>query len=474
MDRIAGTHDATPLWLGLAAACGVLFMLDRLLAPAVRGVPARAAWLGLVALLVPLPALVFSGMEATLHVLLALALAFGAAAWMLGRRRTGLARGAGMAALAALCVLTRFESLFLIACLAGAALLRGRTVVALALATGAAAALGGYAALALSHGGPWLPIPVLLDSHAPVLGSPATWVPFLRRLPVTLAERHHWHMPALLLGACGILLLHSGEVPERVRVPRLVLACFVPALLLHVLFAGIGAFFRYEAYLVAIGLAAMIAVAAGGRDAPPDARGTATWRAALAALAALVLAAPLFARGVVAVRNTSRAEASIYRQQVQMSRFVHDYFRGQTVAINDLGAVSWYGGAKVIDLVGLATPAVADARIAGRFFTPFIDSLCSAEHVRVALLYAPWFAGDRALPSGWRAVARWSVPEAIVLGGTTVTIYATTPGAADSVRDAVRAFGARLPPGVRAEIVGADRSLPAAEPAVPAAMTTSR
>jgi hypothetical protein len=162
----------------------------------------------------------------------------------------------------------------------------------------------------------------------------------------------------------------------------------------------------------------------------------------------LALATPLAARAVVAFTRTPRAVRCIGEQQVQMGRFVRTYFRGQTVAINDIGAVSWYGDARIVDLVGLATPAVARARMMDTFTTAFIDRLCASEHVSVALLYEQWFAGDRALPPAWRRVARWTIRDPIVVGGPTVTIFAPSAAAEPRVRAVVRAFADSLPPDV--------------------------
>jgi hypothetical protein len=144
---------------------------------------------------------------------------------------------------------------------------------------------------------------------------------------------------------------------------------------------------------------------------------------------------------------------NIYEQQDQMARFVRTYFSGREVAINDLGAVGYYGEARVEDLLGLGTTSIARARLARRFDTAFIERFCAARGVEVALLYTSSFEGESRLPSSWREVARWTVRDPVTVGDPTVSILATLPGTTARVREAARAFAPTLPPGVHMELL---------------------
>lgn len=73
--RLAGTSDLVPLVANVVIALGVVVLLERLLRPFLsRGIVRGLAVLA-IALAIPLPALVLTGMEAPLHVLLTLLLA---------------------------------------------------------------------------------------------------------------------------------------------------------------------------------------------------------------------------------------------------------------------------------------------------------------------------------------------------------------------------------------------------------------
>jgi hypothetical protein len=122
----------------------------------------------------------------------------------------------------------------------------------------------------------------------------------------------------------------------------------------HILWAGFGWFYRYEMYLVAIGV--FLDFATLGRFIlsvnKPDIWQYG-WRTALV-LVIVVFGSTFFDWRLEANRQAVTATTNIYEQQVQMARFLADYYPDEPVAINDIGAISYYTDARVIDLVGLA------------------------------------------------------------------------------------------------------------------------
>ena len=97
---------------------------------------------------------------------------------------------------------------------------------------------------------------------------------------------------------------------------------------------------------------------------------------------AVVLAIPLVTRAAKGMLVTVPATGEVYRQQYQMGLFFGEYYRGETVALNDIGAVSWLAPVKVVDLVGLASPEVADARRRDADGTVFFGDAASATRRR--------------------------------------------------------------------------------------------
>ncbi|MGZ7267155.1 hypothetical protein ACXWP2_09300, partial [Streptococcus pyogenes] len=85
----------------------------------------------------------------------------------------------------------------------------------------------------------------------------------------------------------------------------------------------------------------------------------------------------------------------------------------------------YYGGARIEDLFGLATMAIARARLEGRFDTAFIERHCETRGVEVALVHEAWFKESERMPDSWRALARWTIRDNVSSDVSTVTILAT-------------------------------------------------
>ncbi|HKQ56328.1 MAG TPA: hypothetical protein VJY35_00555, partial [Candidatus Eisenbacteria bacterium] len=123
--RLFGAHDASALALALACMVALVVVLDRLLRAPVPRPLARGAAVLLLCLAIGLPGLTTIGMEPVLHVLLVTPLA-----WIASRRIAEPAPVTRsrwpLALLAALTVLTRFETLFVIGALGIVAFRRRR------------------------------------------------------------------------------------------------------------------------------------------------------------------------------------------------------------------------------------------------------------------------------------------------------------------------------------------------------------
>jgi hypothetical protein len=338
-DLLLGVRDTTPLvFNGLAAVVAVL-VADRLLRGAAEG--ARLLALVALVLLTPLPTLVMAGMEHTLHI--------AAIFWLLDRFRAAeegppsRAAAVTLGVAAALATAARYESLFLLAPAVLVLAIDGRRAAAMAAAVGGLLPPASFAAVAVGQG--WPPVPTsLLLKRATFEGSGLAGL--VDRLGGhalrTLTEAPH------LLVLLSAVLVMSAALPAS-RVVRRWDAIFVVATLLHLQLAAVGWLFRYEAYLVAVGVVLV---------ARHLAEAAAVFRASAArlplVLAGLVLAAPLLVRGAQALAETPAAVKNIYEQQYQMGLFLRGLPPGSAVMANDIGAISYLADVRIVDLFGLA------------------------------------------------------------------------------------------------------------------------
>jgi hypothetical protein len=439
-DLLVGVRDATPLFLNLMFAAVSVLLADRLLRGASPAL--RATALIAFVFFTPLPTLVLAGMEHTVQI--------AAVLWLLDRVRAAEEEASlrgrtlgSLAAASALAATARYESLFLIAPAALLLWLDGRRRAAVVAAVAGVLPLALYGAVAVAHGWPPLPNSLLLKRAVFAGSGTAGIVERLGGHAVrTLAEAPH-----LLVLLAAVLVL-SALLPAPPAVRRWD-AIFVTATFLHLQLAAIGWLFRYEAYLVAIGV---VLVARHLADAPVTTAHPGRERAALA-LAICVAAAPLVTRAVEALAQTPRAAKNIYEQQYQMGRFLHGLPAGSTVMANDIGAIAYLADVRLIDLYGLATQETARARREGRVDRELLARLAAPAAPAAVVIYRSWFAD--AIPPDWIQVGTWKVPEEVVVADRTVTFYATRPAEAALLARALQAFQARLPPSVSARIADA-------------------
>jgi hypothetical protein len=219
---------------------------------------------------------------------------------------------------------------------------------------------------------------------------------------------------------------------------------FLIAMLLHVCLVKLEWFYRYEAYLLALGavsLALLIGRAPDLIAGPPAVRGAA-WT-----MMVVLLGVPLAVRSLSALAVAPPAMRNVYEQQYQMARFVRDHCPPAGVAVNDIGAVSWLSDCPVLDIVGLGTPAVAELKRHRQFNRSTLEAVVSDRHVGVVMIYEKVF--EPVIPSSWRLVGEWQIQNNVAVSEDTVGFFVTPSGDATALREQLNAFAGSLPAGVR-------------------------
>ena len=396
-------------------------------------------WAALVLAMVaaPLPTLSLSGLEHALQT--ALALAFLAEC---ADQLSGAPIDAGnrmrLVALALLLGSVRYESLLLVgvACLLFA--LRRSLRFAIVLGLAAIAPVVAYGFWSMAHGWYFVPNSVLLKANIPsgAAGdfSRETALGALLRSP---------HLLVLILAAAALLILGVRE-RRRWTWSQVALGLFLATAVLHVALARVGWLFRYEAYLVFMGV---VVVAIGLDDARarlwrPSA--ALAWRG-LAVTALLILVLPLSARAVSALRRTPRASKNIHDQQFQMGTFLARYYPGAGVAANDVGAISYLGEIRMLDLFGLADLEVGRLKLERRWNTEAIREVARQRGVKVAVVYDSWFEKMGGVPREWTRAGQWTIAHNVVCGSDQVAWYAVDPGESAALRQHLREYSSTLP-----------------------------
>lgn len=441
-----GVNDVTPLVLNVLCATALIWMVHVLLNK--QGVP--PAWdffcLLAVAFCTPLPAIVLTGLEHTLHTVLAVAFVY-LAARSVSRQPGQKHRPSGTArtlyfALPPLITLTRYEGALMIGvvCLLLTMRRRLREAAVLGLLGATPVLVNGLVAMA--KGWHFLPNPVLLKGHVPPGSSLEGIFRWFRAAAVTMF--HELHLTAAIAAALLALLLLYRRDRRHWTPAKTMLWIFLLTTALHVQLAKTGWFFRYEAYLMAAGLFAVFA--AVGPGLREDLDRAAGWRRVAVCCAAGVLALPCVLRAGQSLGRIPAATARVYRQQYQMATFLDRYYTTEAVAANDVGAINFYADVRNLDLWGLASLEVADARLQDRYGPEVIRAISARHGVKVAMVFDSWFQRYYGgLPPQWQRVGQWEIPGVHGRQNLVVSFYAVDPQEKDRLAEHLREFSLELP-----------------------------
>lgn len=449
--RLVGVNIFAPLVMSLLASTGLLVLVYRILWR--RGVSAvlTFAVLMLIAFCTPLTSMVFTGLEHPLHALVSVAFLYATACMLAGgaegRGHTGWAAWCGYLVLAAVLGMTRFESMFMLAPAVLLFLVRGRFLGAILVGAAGWGPIGINGLISWSHGAYFLPNSVVLKGNAPFLSS---WQSILRTIGGDSYTRLLLEptLPIFILAGLALAMDQYRRHGRFWTVPTVMIWGLIPAILMHAQVAKLGMFLRYESYLVAAGLAT---VAIAGAEWMNGIRWRLRWQdwplwTAVLLLLALVL--PPFVRRSVGVVFVPQAARNNYHQQVQMARFLDRYYPGVSLAANDIGCITFFPDIRLLDLAGLGSLDVAQARMQKRFNTEVIGELARKHGCKLAIAYEHWFVDLGGMPRDWQVVAQWRLFGNVICGGEVVTFYAVDPAERDRLAARLKEFEPELPKGV--------------------------
>jgi hypothetical protein len=480
--RLAGVNAWSPLVLNLIFALALLWLLESLLRR--RGLlsPGRAAALLVVVVLTPLPTMVVLGLEHTLHALLTVALLV-----VVGRELGAgeSARAASlpwMATLAALLTATRYEGLACVFLVAVALALRSGWRRAAVVAAAGALPVAVFGWVSLSAGWGVVPNPILIKGGLSyqlraLIGGELHGEAFWRAL-ADLAGHVAYRELLLTPEVLFLLIFTVALLAFRLRAGRSVwdpttlgLALFIGQTLLHFQCARAGWFYRYEAYLIVLGIFA-VAGALADRQGGLAPSGAPRFDRRAAVPLALLALLPLIAfaqRSAAAFIRVPLSSSNIYDLQYQMGQFVRENYQHRRVVALDIGALNFLADIDCLDLGGLGSLEPARLMLAGRLDSAAFDRL--AQGAAIALVYPGFLERHGGPPPSWVEVGRWSIPRTVMMGSV-LAFYAVDPVETVGLAERLRAFAPRLTARVRQsgwylETQGADPTAAGVTPSSP-------
>jgi len=441
---LTGQLEAAPLGLNLFSA--TLAIIGMYVLGLRQGLP---GWLvallsAVVILVAPLPAMVLTGMEHVLHFLLSLFLVALAAEIFVSKsisRRTLIFLTIGLLLLTSI----RYEGLFLAFVIVCLLVIRRFYRPALLGAFASALPVVAYGIWSTAQGWFFFPNPMLLKANILQADSLGGWFSRLAEFVMQRLDQNpdiRW----LLLFSVLFLLVYRISRSEHYASLAWMFLVYLGMLIPHLFLANFGWFYRYEMYLVGLGillelmvLAVMVLDGWNSHQILPV-----VIRIAITGVV-LWLAFPLFLQRVKTLDNVVQATRNIYQQQYQMARFLDAYYPHVPVAVNDIGSVAYYSQVRLVDLWGLADRQIAQDWLDKRYTTSRIDALTRQYDVQIAIVYDAWFQNAKHLPDSWKRVGQWTIRDNVVCGDETVSFYAVDPLARDKLELNLQQFKDQLP-----------------------------
>ncbi|MFW9943613.1 MAG: hypothetical protein ACFFB7_01305 [Candidatus Sifarchaeia archaeon] len=389
-----------------------------------------------------LPGLVFTGMEHTLHVILSLIFL------VLSSRILSLEETSNRDSLLLLVVTffvsaVRLESVFLAIPVAFLFLMKREWSHALAVPVMAGLPWLVYGIVSIQNG--WLLLPNSLLVKGVDAMNEGIGLFLIRGIGALAASPH------LFVLLVASVKLTSSQESGFWHINNVMKLIFVSACLLHLQLGRVGWFFRYEAYLVAIGI---LIVSIQGRqflselDLPSlkiPALGTNLDRNRLYGLGlAILFIAPLAGRGLLCIYWTPTASKNIYEQQYQMGLFLDRFYTGEAVLMNDIGCANYLSDIVCVDKWGIATLDVGQLLLNGSMSVDMLRIIAEEKSVKVAILYT-----DGLIPEEWEEVGRWTIRNNVVAYNSTVSFLAVVPSERDRLINSLVLFS----PGLSEDVI---------------------
>jgi hypothetical protein len=443
--RFVSESTVVPFLVNSIAGIAIIWSLNKWLKRHIESYIAQACIILLAVYLTPLPTMIVTGMEHTLQCLFSFVFVFYFSDWLEQSRVKAETRFPVFLYITAALVSTiRYEGLFLIAVACLMLLYYRKISIAFLLGFVAVLPVTLFGIFSIIKGGYFLPNSVLVKSESFDYSGITGFLTHILIDKLTFAKTG---LGALATQRWVIILPLLYITFRRYMRPSYVfiIIFLIVATLLQLSLASTGYLYRYEAYLffcsVIIGSLLFFKY---GKEVWNQLQ-LSGFKLVLGVLV-LFLFFPIVLRSTAALGRSVQACKNIYDQQFQMAQFSRSNYFNSTIAANDIGAISYFTNASIVDLWGLATIEVTKSK-KGKYWTPaFLDSLSRSRGAKLAMIYDSWFTDS--LTSKWKKVASWQIQNNVICGDDTVSFYAVDNSEYLPLYNQLKAYEPRLPSSV--------------------------
>lgn len=404
---------------------------------------------------IPLPHLIFSGLEHILQMLIDLVFIYIASIAIssnvtlkdkIGRKHTYLFL------LAPLVTMVRFEGVFLVFAVCILLLFKREFIKSFILGITGILPVLIYGIVSVSKGWYFLPNSVLLKGNR--LKDLLNFEGFLNFFYIGIRHIvYNIHILLFIIIILCILLFLLKKQKSLFSFYPVMCVIFLITTFIHMVFARTGFFLnrpeqvRYDSYLVAIGLFVIFNFFGYIlREKILVQKGKFLERLILIFLVFICIL-PLAERGIRMSVRAPQATFNVYSQQYQMGLFLDKYYKGEHVIVNDIGATNFLADIKCLDILGLCNKDIGGLILKERYTKENIVKWAYENNARIAIIYDDLLRPIGGVPQKWIKVGEWTILKNVICAFNTVSFYAINiKDVPDLIRN-IRKFSAQLPKG---------------------------
>lgn len=451
--KILGPNELIPFFLNLIFATSTLILINYILKKYVEKIKFYNLFIFIVLMAIifftPMIPLIFTGMENILQIFLTVAFVYNSAR-ILNEEKSGKSELTLLLILAALLTLNRYESSLTVFAVGVIFVIYKRRLQALYLFLSGSIPLILYGIISKVQGWYFLPNSLVLKSV--FFKNPTPTNTLFLTLEKLLSIIYAPHLLILFITSAFLLILTlKNKTKQRnTNFTVIILSIFCINLILHILFAQTGWFYRYEAYLIVLGLLGIsLGISLYLKNIPnlktdkKDIPKKDVFKYSIIVLFICLLITPMATNGFESITSVPQASKNIYEQQYQMALFLKEYYQNETVGLNDIGVINYMDDIKCLDLWGLASFEVAEKREEGKYGVTEISDMVKNNNVSVIIIYNYTLGNN--IPPDWIKVGQWEIKDNVACGDSVVLFYAPNEKNETYLREKLRMFSSRLP-----------------------------
>jgi hypothetical protein len=309
-----------------------------------------------------------------------------------------------------------------------------------------------YGLISVSKGWYFLPNSIILKERANILPY------FIAHHQINLIPVEIQFLEILCAYILFIALyyfLNHNILKKRIKKEILIMNVILISLgIINFLFAGVGWFYRYDAYLVALAIfviAISLSEIKGFKfliSSRITSKNIAKYLIVIFSFILIVtlISEPLESRGFESLKETPQATNDRYLGHIYPAQFVAKYYNNSTIAVNDLGAMSFYTDARILDIYGLGSKEpVHYLEETGKYTKTDVNNWTKGESTEIAILQPEWIVIAPRIPDSWQMVGKWNTPQNVAFGDTTIGIYVVNSSKKAELIKNLREFSSTLP-----------------------------